>query len=445
MLNIEDFVDIFINEVNEVKDMLMNYFSLDTPQDIIEERVRYEFLSHWISLERLLSIDDHKLDEYSIIAVDSSYQGSWYAHGKALHIIRAVAIDDRGRTFRHLMLEYNASQRPRTISNVVKLLAEASEYNVCLKAVRDIDKPPIVLLDGSLYSRLAHPPVEYLADRHKHVYIETMRSFIELIDEVGKKGGILVGVVKDSTSEHLRLAILKNIILSFLPELEDVALEGSISKLFKMTSKELRKIDDDHVKKALRKLLNKLRFRESDYSIIMRYAERAGFTRPLLVGCLRSKCFKKFTFIEKVGILSFVLKTWKRHMKTLDKDSREEFKREACSVMLKLKSIPAIFTSYVLPRANELPLRIDVLMPQLELKRFFFFNNVNFVNEEPPSEIFLIVKKIVNDYADLTMYNPLLFAVHRMAKITRREFKLYEIALRNMGVNLIPKRRVWVA
>jgi len=445
VLNIEDFVDIFVKEVSEVKDKLMSYFSLDAPQDIIEERMRYEFLSHWIPLEELPSIDDHKLEEYSIIAVDSSHQGSWYAHGKALHIIRAIAIDDRGQLFRQLTVEYNASQRPRTISNIVKLLAEASEYDACLKAVRSTDKRPIVLLDGSLYSRLAHPPVEYLADRHKHVYIETMRVFTELVDEVRTKRGILVGVVKDSTSEHLRLAILKNVILSFLPGLEEVAYGESIFQLFKAVSKEMRKLGDEHVKKTLRKLLNKLRFRESDYSIIMRYSRNTGFTRPLLVGCLRSRCFKKFAFIEKEGILSFVLKTWKRHMRTLNKIDVEEFKREAGKVLLKLKSLPVLFTSYVLPRTNELPLRIDVLVPRLESKRFFSFNNVIFVNRELPSEVLLIVKKIVDDYADLTMYNPLLFAAHRMAKITRREFKLYEIALRNMGVNLIPKRRVWVA
>ncbi|RLF17013.1 MAG: hypothetical protein DRJ66_01885 [Thermoprotei archaeon] len=442
MLNVEDFVDIFIEEINKMKNDLIEYFNISSPRNLIESRIEYEFTSRWLSLDDVKDKGSHdELDKYTFIAVDSSYQGSSYAHGRSLYVIRSIAIDSGGRTYRDLTLEYNASQRPRTLSNVVKLLAESSEYRVALRAIRSTNGIPVVLLDGSIYTRLVHLPTEHPADRHKDVYLRAMQALINLIDELRSRKGLLVGIVKDSTSEHLRLALIKSTIISLLSD-DDLLQKDSISAFFKTVRKKIARLDDNEIKRIIRDLLRRLRFRESDYYVIMRYAKKPGISRPLILGCLRSRCLKKFHIIEKRGVLNFVTRTWRRHIEELG-DDKEKFIKEACKTLLRLKTIPVIFTTYVLPRFGEPPLRVDVLVPEVR-KSFFSFHDVNFVREIP-EYVKLVLNRVIDDYVDVTMYNPLLFAAHRLAKITKREFKLYEIALRNMGVNLMPRRRMWVA
>ncbi len=457
-----DFTGLFLQEVNSKRDELINYFKVTSsdPSTVpVTEYIQRKLIEVWKSLssDYIEKLRDEK-DKLRIIAVDSSLYGRFYAQGKALYIIRSVAVS-RQKSLRHLIIEYDTSTHSRNVSRTMKLLAESSEYLVALKALSQIPKedPTVIVLDGSLYTRLIHTPMEFNVDRNRDAYIKALSSFLLLYAEASSREVPIIGIAKDSLSEHLRIVLIKEAISDILEVLVDKGIKvpnntiretSSIVEFFNYCERLVRKLENRYKKleeiALLRKFIDELKHRHSDYNLLMSFNLPPGFSLPLLVGCMRGKCYRRIKKLKEYGILKFVTKIWKNTLKELDDFHAREFIAEASKLLLNLIKLPPLYVLYILPEQRALPLRIELLLPNtINDISFFSFRNVRFTSL--PSQVLdMVLNVVLNNYADMSVYNTWLFAAHRIAKISLKEFQAYEAYLRNLGLDLIPRRRIWL-
>ncbi|RLF25110.1 MAG: hypothetical protein DRN15_00170 [Thermoprotei archaeon] len=456
------FIDLVTEEISRRREELFRYFNSALEGETLEHLIEMKFKEHWMPLPSASE------EELQVIAVDSSYVGRIYAHGRSLHIIRSVAVSSSGDIERDLRVEYNASTRPRTITNLVRMLAEGLEYEVAERLLRRLQQGNVlVLLDGSLYSKLVHVPSEFKVDRNKDAYLTCMDSFLRLCKRASDLGALIVGVAKDSMSEHLRLylylEVAHDLLSSMMTKLrvrgENPAMLKTLEAVLKVWSllpipqrvAFLRKLVKAQGLGAyvmnelslLAELITDLGRRESDYHLLMRFAKSEGCSKPLIIGCLRKRCREKFECLNEKGVVKFVEDTWPLTIRELERSpSRlKEFKTWAGRVIMRTKELPAIITFYVLLRKGDIPLRVDIMVPSQDLPKFYSFHNI--IEAKVNSGIIeRILMMLVKGYADTSVYNIWLFSAHHIVKMSRDEFEALENALRNMGIMLIPRRRM---
>ncbi len=455
-MEFNDGAELLLKELDSVKDELIEYFSVQ-PRDPSRLELSKLARSLWVRLpeERILKAQA-EASSLGVIAVDSSLQGEIYAHGRALYMLRSVAVSP-WETRCILKVEFDASTKSRSITSVMRLLAETLEYKAALQLLRNT--PPnsrtVVLLDGSLYVRLARTPVEYLVDRHRDAYLIAMEAFLELYEEALKRNAVIVGISKDSLSEHFKLALTRELICGILTQelsgkLSSKLAELPLTKLLSLTKLALGKESlSSNSKRMLRSLLRELHRRHSDFSFIMGLDVGTGFSTPMLLGCLRTRCLRRFNMVVKHGVVEAVRIIWRRHIRALQSlgtpSEARLFIRRASRILLSLKQIPAIITMYVMPREHDIPLRVDIL-PTTEspsLPSFYEFRNVRFTSANL-DRLNLVLDIVLGGYADPRVYNTWLYVAHRAAKLTKKEFTALESFLRGVGLNLIPRRRRWV-
>ncbi|MCD6510333.1 MAG: DNA double-strand break repair nuclease NurA [Thermoprotei archaeon] len=447
-----DFASLFLSEVEHKKHELLKYFALKDGMYSAIEYLRRKLLRHWISIEsdRIRKAQE-RAKSINVIAVDGSLQGNFYAHGRALYVIRSVAFSTSGSE-RYLTVEFDASTRSKSVISAMRLLAERCEYEVALKMLSHMSHttPSAILLDGSLYTRLVHLPAEIAVDRNKTAYIRTMRSFLELYTEASRLGIPILGISKDSLSEHLRLALLREAIVELLTVLaergviEPKALKSAmpLRQLLRMCASYVDKHMHNSLESSIiRELLSDLKHRRSDYAFLMTLHLPPGHSSPLLVGCLRRRCVKRFRELEERGILEFVTRRWRSSAD--ERGSSQKFIAEASQVLMRLRRIPALYILYVIAEPGAIPIRVEILPPVEKSPSFFSFENVRFTSI-PEDLLERVLDVVLGGYADVTIYNTWLFAAHRLAKISSKEFQAYEAYLRNLGLNLIPRRRIWL-
>jgi hypothetical protein len=72
-------------------------------------------------------------------------------------------------------------------------------YRVSLQAIGHLDgSRKAVLIDGSLYGRMMHLPVDSPVERDRDFLIEYMDVYSKLLDACRREDVLLIGVSKDS-------------------------------------------------------------------------------------------------------------------------------------------------------------------------------------------------------------------------------------------------------
>lgn len=81
-----------------------------------------------------------------------------------------------------------------------------------------LGKCKVAMCDGDLYPTL-HPAIVWHEQQEVKAYLEYLNAFYSLYSEAYKRGTLLLGVVKDSTTNYVRAKIIAQYILAKRPEL----------------------------------------------------------------------------------------------------------------------------------------------------------------------------------------------------------------------------------
>jgi hypothetical protein len=406
---LEDFAH-FINGKKDLKDKILR-----GKPSWLENDFRESVCAHWVSLEDLskFSVSPGDLD---IIAVDSSVYTNILSNGGVFYIIRAMSMckDIVSRKLESDVI-FSRDKMSR-IHEFINVKMEMLEFKVILEALKDGFDGDAILLDGSLYGRAVHLPMEFRVEEERDVLLHYFRVYKDLLDLCCRSNILLIGVSKESRSTFYRdyllslildeklgkldigeedKGLLRDIFFQVL-DLEKVAL-GRFYRLKKKYGSSL-----DIVELILRELTSS----RPDYQLIINYVSSVGYMRPLLLGpnvrMLRRLKEYSENPREYVG----------KYFPRLTMEGGDEFVDWASKILRGIQEFPSFVSFYVLLDPRDSPIRVD--MP--------YYGKMLFeVGWPEPVEVDVknVLKIMVTGYCGLNAYNIWLKSVDEKVRLRR--------------------------
>jgi hypothetical protein len=407
------FLEDFARFINGKKDDLKDKILRGKPS-WLENDFRESVFTHWVSLEDLskFSVSPSVLD---IIAVDSSVYTNLLSNGGVFYIIRAMSMckDIISRKLESDVI-FSKDKMSR-IHEFINVKMEMLEFKVILEALKDGFDGDAILLDGSLYGRAVHLPMEFRVEEEHDVLLHYFRVYKDLLNLCCRSNILLVGVSKESRSTFYRDYLLSLIFDKKLGELnideEDKRLLRDIFfQVFDLEMVAFRRFYGlkkkygsslDIVELILRELASS----RPDYQLIINYVSSVGYIRPLLLG-------------PSVRML----RRLREHSENPREYVRKYFPRLtmeggdlidwASKTLGSIQEFPSFISFYVLLDPRDSPIRVD--MPYYEKKLFE-------VGWPEPVEVDVnnVLKIMVTGYCGLNAYNIWLKSVDEKVRLRR--------------------------
>ncbi|TXT62442.1 MAG: NurA domain protein [Promethearchaeota archaeon] len=355
----------------------------------------------------------HKLtDEIpaeKVLAVDGSMGVAPIGNGGIFYVVRALGIDKEKR-YRKIFADFNYSNE-RNFGNFVGRLMEWTEHLVMIDAIKDGFRD-FILLDGSIYGRLAHVPLEWDLLNSKGFMIEYFDTIIELLSLCKNHSIPIIGISKESKTSFFREFLIKEMIKDIIPD------DRLRKKLISVTLNDRRLGVQEAQKtgdKRIITLINELVHRKPDSLLVLSRSNNgnnSGYTQPLILGGSQR---------------------WHRAVREIERSARsyitsnfpvssedDEFMDRAVEVVERLTEVPAIISFHLLPQVIDTPMRIDIPA--------WYFDSPHKLKEmgwPEPIEIDLdtILKLISSGYCGLENYNIWLSHVDSEVKLKRNVFE----------------------
>jgi hypothetical protein len=288
---------------------------------------------------------------FEILAIDSSSQQKPLPLEGLFYVIRALGIYGSKR-YRDLVANIDISPNTAEEPYLLSRKREWLEHRVAMNAIDD-GFSGCILLDGSIYGREVHLLVETSFSNDRDFMIEYFRTFIKFMNVCRERRILLIGLSKESRSSFFREFLLLNSALEMenalgLDKAQIIEIFSEILDHKYKTLKKVGSIKNEKLKGLMKELLS----RKPDFALILRYAQKTGYTVPLLLGASTR---------------------WKRDVNQILSDPRrfliskfpicsqnEVFINNAIEVVTKIPEMPAIVSFHVLPSLKDTPIRVDI-------------------------------------------------------------------------------------
>ena len=291
-----DFLDEFASSIGNKKEALKEKILKGTPNPLDKNFERY-FTSNWIPLDDLDKFSVKPAGSLGIMAVDSSVYTNLMSTGGIFYVIRSLAVcRDQSRK----SLETDAFFTKASFLDAQRFIGrkmELFEFQVAVDALKSGLGCDSVLIDGSLYGRASHLPIETPIEDQRIMLLQYFQTYREFMDLCKKKGILLMGVSKESRSTFFRDYLLKQIFNETLENLgaDDRSSGSSETQAIIRRNAASRRVCPKQVLKDQNKnmetnltllglILEELASSRPDYQLIMNYAKTPGYTQPLLLG-----------------------------------------------------------------------------------------------------------------------------------------------------------------
>lgn len=412
-----DFLGEFASSVGNKKQSLKDKILKGTPNPLHGNFEDY-FDSNWVQLDDMDKFSV-KAGELGIMAVDSSVYTNLLSTGGIFYVVRSLAVcKDRSQK----LLETDAFFTKASFLDAQRFIGrkmELFEFLVAVDALRSGFCCECVLMDGSLYGRASHLPIETPIGDQRVMLLQYFQIYREFMELCRSKKILLMGVSKESRSTFFRDYLLKLIFNETIENLEDDIDPVDLQKLRPLFTEVLAKEDV-----ALRKfakilgkygnrletiglILDELRSSRPDYQIIMNHAKTPGYTQPLLVGpsermTLRLEQYRK-------DPAKYVRACFPVTVREKDKD----FVAWASDILMNIMTFPGIVSFHLLLDKRDSPIRIDVPCWDYTFSRTGWPRPVDFNAEE-------LLKVMVTGYGGLDCHNLWLKNVDEKVRLKKR-------------------------
>lgn len=400
-----EFLDLYVQDLSSKAKWIREAYS-QVGSRLTTKYLKDAFYEYWVSRK----LPKASPNEFEILAVDSSSRHYITGNGGIFYVVRALAISSIDIKYRkvHVGFDYSPSEK---YSEVISRMMEWLEHEVILEALNNGFKG-YVLIDGSIYGRLAHVPLEMELAYNKGFMIKYFETLIKLLNVAKKKNVPLIGISKESRASFFREFLIRGIVLKLAKEFGID--ESKIIFLLAMALDKKRKVIDimEEMPDIIRELMKEYITRKPDFQLIMNYAKAPGYSMPLLLSApARTK--RAFKLInsnpEKYLRSAFPL---------LSTD--ENFVRYALNIIKELLKLPSIISFHVLPQDNDTPMRVDVPTWVFGIERRL--SEISFT-ETVDINVDKILKIISAGYCGLENYNIWLTAVDKQVKLRRNVFE----------------------
>jgi len=357
-----EFLDEFAASVIRKKDGMKEKVLKGTPNPL-QDHFREKFPSFWVGIDDPAKRGVNPA-ELSVMAVDSSVYSNLLSTGGVFYVVRSLAVC---RSVEQKLLEsdvFFSKGGSVTERNFISIKMEMLEFQVAIDALKRGLGCGTILIDGSLYGRLVHIPLESKVEEERLVLVDYFKAYKELLDLCRKNNVLLVGVAKESRSTSFRDFLLS---LVFKEELEKLDIDDDDARKLKPLFMEV--VDDFTLGlqrfekfgqkygvklEIIRMILEELARSRPDYQLVMNFAESVGYTRPLLLGS-SPRLARKLEALRS-DAKGYVRKNFPNALRETGKG----FVDEAAQVIAGIPDFPAIVSFYVLFDRRDSPIRIDV-------------------------------------------------------------------------------------
>src|SRR4030043_1296887 len=222
------FLDEFAGSIMGKKEGMKEKVLKGTPNPL-KDHFREKFPSFWVKIN-----DPAKLGvnpaELNVMAVDSSVYSNLLSTGGVFYVVRSLAVC---RNVEQKLLEsdvFFSKGGSVTERDFISVKMEMLEFQVAIDALKSGLDCNTILIDGSLYGRLVHVPLESKVEEQRLILLDYFRVYRELLDLCRKKGVLLVGVAKESRSTAFRDFLLR---IVFEEELEKADVDDDDARMLK--------------------------------------------------------------------------------------------------------------------------------------------------------------------------------------------------------------------
>jgi hypothetical protein len=357
-----DFLDEFAASVVRKKERMKDKVLKGTPNPL-QDHFREKLPSYWFSIDDPAKLGVN-LAELSVMAVDSSVYSNLLSTGGVFYVVRSLAVC---RNTEQKLLDsdvFFSKGGSVTERNFISVKMEILEFQVALDALKGGLSCGTILIDGSLYGRLVHIPLESKVEEERLILIDYFRVYKELLDLCRKNSVLLVGVAKESRSTAFRDFLLS---LVFKEELAKLDIDDDDARKLKPLFMEvvddftlgLQKFEKFGQKygaklETIRMILEELARSRPDYQLVMNFAGSVGYSRPLILGS-PPRLARKLEALRS-DAKGYVRKNFPNALRERGKG----FVDEAAQVVAGIPDFPAIVSFYVLLDRRDSPIRIDI-------------------------------------------------------------------------------------
>jgi hypothetical protein len=410
-----DFLDEFASSIGDKKETLREKVLKGTPNPL-----RDTFRKHFEPLWRPLGdVEEYasNVGELGVTAVDSSLYMNLMSTGGIFYVIRALAVckdkEEKKLQTNVFFTKSGLLEAHYYIGTKMEML----EFQAATDALKNGLECNAILIDGSLYGRAMHVPVETRIEEDRTAVLEFFETYAELLDLCRKKGILIAGVSKESRATFYRDFLLKQI---FVEELEKTDIEAGdkqrLTVIFpevleneKTAFSKFRKLEQKHGSKleTIELVLTELASSRPDYQLVMNFAESVGYTQPLVLGPSTRAAERMRPFSlnpKKYAVNNFPITVRERGA---------EFVDWATETISKIPSFPSFVSFYLLMDVRDSPMRIDVPCWEQPLSKTGWPKPID-------ADLQALLKIMVSGYCGLDAYNLWLKNVDERVKLKRR-------------------------
>jgi hypothetical protein len=412
---VPEFLEEFASSIGNKKEVLKEKILRGKPNPL-QDTFRKHFEPFWKPLENTGEFASN-LSELGVTAVDSSVYMNPLSTGGIFYVIRSLAVC-KGKEQKKLETNVFFTKSGLLEAHYyIGTKMEMLEFQVVIDALRSGFKCNAILIDGSLYGRAMHVPVETKIEEDRTAVLEYFKTYVELLDLCRKNDILIAGVSKESRATFYRNFLLK---LIFSEELEKVDIEAGDKRRLEAVFLEtldnektaFSKFDKLKVKhgsklESVELVLTELASSRPDYQLVMNFAGKIGHTQPLVLGPSARAASRMLPFSsdpKKYVIKNFPITT---------REKGTEFIDWASKVISGIPSFPSFISFYLLLDVRDSPMRIDVPCWEQPLSKTGWPKPID-VNLQ------VLLKIMINGYCGLDAYNLWLKNVDERVKLKRR-------------------------
>jgi len=412
---VPEFLEEFASSIGNKKEVLKEKIFRGKPNPL-QDTFRKHFEPLWTPLENTGEFASN-LSELGVTAVDSSVYMNPLSTGGIFYVIRSLAVC-KGKEQKKLETNVFFTKSGLLEAHYyIGTKMEMLEFQVVIDALRSGFKCNAILIDGSLYGRAMHVPVETKIEEDRTAVLEYFKTYVELLDLCRKNDILIAGVSKESRATFYRNFLLK---LIFSEELEKVDIEAGDKRRLEAVFLEtldnektaFSKFDKLKVKhgsklESVELVLTELASSRPDYQLVMNFAGKIGHTQPLVLGPSARAASRMLPFSsdpKKYVIKNFPITT---------REKGTEFVDWASKVISGIPSFPSFISFYLLLDVRDSPMRIDVPCWEQPLSKTGWPKPID-VNLQ------VLLKIMINGYCGLDAYNLWLKNVDERVKLKRR-------------------------
>jgi hypothetical protein len=408
------FLDDFASSIGGQKETLKEKILRGKPNPL-QNQLRKHFEPLWKPLANPNEYASN-VGELGVTAVDSSLYTNLLSTGGIFYVIRSLAVcrekEQKRLETNVFFIRSGLLEAHYYIGTKMEML----EFQAAVDALQNGLECSAILVDGSLYGRAMHVPVETKIEEDRTAVLEFFKTYAELLDLCRKKSILLAGVSKESRASFYRDFLLKRI---FVEELEKIDIENGdkqrLSAIFpeileneKTAFNKLRRLKQKLGSKlaTIELILTELASSRPDYQLVMNFAENVGYTQPLVLGPSAKAAGRMRPFSlnpKKYIVNNFPITTRERG---------KEFVDWGTKIISSIPRFPSFVSFYLLMDMRDSPMRIDVPCWNQPLSKTGWPEPINV-------DLQVLLRIMVNGYCGLDAYNLWLKNVDERVKLKR--------------------------